>query len=106
MGTNSKANRDATEALERQARGIGYVLIGFDRVLENADQDNLYVTGISLRPPGDDRPEWLLIVRAMGDGQAVVAFHAASSFVEVVKGFCDRFQNRTLRWKEDQYAGH
>lgn len=103
MGTNSSQNRKETAALERVLYRAGYVLIGFDDVIEQADGDDIVLTGVSIKPPHEGEEQWLVVVRAYVAGEAKVAFHSDSQFIGAIKGFVERFTNRTLKWKEDEY---
>lgn len=63
------------------------------------------VRGLSVRGPGGPGDEFLLTVRgSTEDGTPVVAFHSATTLMELFTGLAARLGNGTLNWKADQYA--
>lgn len=86
--------RDSGAALDR----IGY---GF----EHFEVYGIELTGMSFRPPQAPNGEWLIVVRGLDDdGAPVVAFHSDVHLDTAVVGLQNRLTNRSLRWREDEYA--
>lgn len=104
MGTKGRAEERADVSLRQLAQRTGETLIAFERAVEAADDDGLWLSGVSVRPPVEGRPEWMLVWRAVVDGRQMVAFTSGGLFHEAVRTGCEAWINRSLRWKEDQYA--
>lgn len=93
----------AAEYARQQARN-GEKLLVVDKLLADWDEDEVFIDGFSLRPPSMDRGDWLMVIRANGPEGRLVAFHDAPTFAELIVGFVNRLQNRSLKFREDQYA--
>lgn len=83
---------------------VGSACVRLDKTIQSLDDEDTFIKGLVFRPPDDENREWLVVVRAMRGGHNVVAFHRAEMFVEAVKGISDRLNNRSVVWKDDQYA--
>lgn len=79
-------------------------LIRCDRILERLFDDDVEVLGMSIRLPQEDAGDYLVTVRARKGNNKVVAFHAANTLAEVLRGVLAKLENRSIRWKEDNYA--
>ena len=82
----------------------GQAMFRMDALLERYDDEDVFIGGLSLRAPGMDQSDWFVVVRAETPEGKVVAFHSAPTFLEAIQGVVARLDNRSLKWKEDQYA--
>ncbi len=78
-------------------------LIDFEHTVEQLFEDDVYVHGLSIKLPDDDRPEYLAVVRVSIGGTKKVGFHNALTFGDVVVGVVARLKNRSFKWKDDEY---
>jgi hypothetical protein len=98
-------------AIESQAayvRGLvrnAEAVLLFERVADRMFEEDTEITGISIRMPTLDKGEYLMIVRAREGNRQIVAFHSAPTLFELVAGTVQRLQNKSLKWKDDEYAG-
>lgn len=77
-----------------------------DSNLERWADEDIILKGISIKSAlYTDTGEWLMTIRAVTEGKHVVAFHAASSLLELMNGFANRWNNKSLKWRDDEYAG-
>lgn len=76
----------------------------YEASLEHLFEDDIIVTGLSIRHPLDEGEEYLITVRAIIGGAPMVAFHAGASMFEVLEGLVNRMRNKSLKWKGDAYA--
>jgi hypothetical protein len=98
---NSLASAQAVaRTLIRQAETIAMMEF-CTRDWEDADT---YMGNMTIKFPTYERSEYMIVARCQKEGQALVCFHNAPTFLEVVSGFCERLRNGTLKWKEDQYG--
>jgi len=90
-------------AYMRQLVRLAETLMEFESVSDRLWEEEVYIFGVSIRFPADDRPEYLAVVRVGGVAGKQVGFHSAPTFAEVVSGVIQRLKNRTLKFKEDEY---
>jgi len=88
----------------RQMVRVAETLQDFERVSDGLWEEDVYISGISVRFPTDDRPEYLVVVRVDGAGGRLVGFHDAPTFLEALVGVVNRLKNRSMQFKEDKYA--
>ena len=91
------------QAYVRQLVTSSEILLDFAGVLVCLDDREQYATGLTIRFPQADNPEYLAILRVETPLGKMVAFHAAPTFLETVTGLAQRMRNGTLRFKEDAY---
>ncbi len=91
-------------AYVRQLVSQAETLLGFERTLEQMFEDEMYVRGISIRFPEDDRPEYLAVVRVDGADGKQVAFHSAPTIMELIVGVAKRMSNKSMKYREDEYV--
>lgn len=91
-------------SIERIMLRTAKALYTTDRRVSDDYEGSLMLRHIKIKSPGLPGGEWFAVIAASIDGEAVVAFHSAPSFLEVVEGVCARINNGSLRWKVDQYA--
>jgi hypothetical protein len=104
MGTNSGANRKHEVAFEQFTQRLGGTLIRTERILEGLDNEDCIVTSLRVRTPGYTYSDYLVTIKAEIEGVPHVGFHGATTFGEAIQGAIERLQNRTMKWKADQYA--
>jgi len=62
------------------------------------------ITGFSVRPPKEDRGEFLMVLRGLDDeGLPIVAFSSATTLDECFRGVVARLRNGSLVWRADQF---
>jgi hypothetical protein len=79
-------------------------LLRFEEIWESLDQEDFTITQIKIVHPGVLGGEYRLVVKARVGGKAVVAFHSGDTLSGLLVGFVNRIENRSLKFKEDQYA--
>lgn len=104
MGTNSGTNRKSELAYERFTADLGGRLLSSERMFERLDDEDISIVAIRARFPTSESPDYLVTVKAMVEGQAVVGFHGGETFHEALGGVLTRLQNRTMKWRSDQYV--
>lgn len=76
--------------------------LGSERVMEEGAW-GVYPLEIRVKMPGDTSGEFMVIAKGMGpDGGRVVAFHSAPDLNSAVQGCLSRWQNASLKWREDK----
>lgn len=104
MGSQQNNNHPKTLKFDKFRENLLNGVLRFDDMLSGLDDQEIYVKSLTFKAPDDDRAGWLVVIRAMREGIPVVGFHNGDTFGEVLKGTTDRLSNRSVRWKEDQYA--
>jgi hypothetical protein len=79
-------------------------LIRVERSLDRLFEKEVYVEGVTIRCPTEEKPGYLAIVRAVTPAGRMVAFHREETFWEVVVGVAKRLENGSLKWAEDRYG--
>lgn len=87
-------------AMVRHGETIEYM----ERICDNYFDDDIEVDSLRVRAPRERAGEWLVIVKAWHGNKPMVAFHSALSFAEALIGTINRMRNKSLKWKEDEYA--
>lgn len=101
MGS-TKSN--AVNARGLVAENIGQTIIMADGVINRLDEEDVSLLSLTIQTPYKGRDDYLVVGRFRVGNESKVAFHAAGTFYEAIKGFLDRLINRTLVLKEDTYA--
>ena len=83
---------------------IGDSLIRLDKTIEDYADDDVYLMSFTVKTTHQRGGEYLLVARIETGGAKYVAFHNADSVYDVLQGFANRFVNRQLKLKEDQYG--
>lgn len=99
-GNTLASQRSYEQAMLKSGQLLGRI----DSYIDKYAEEDVFVTGMSIRIPQDVGEDVFITVRAQSPDGPVVAFHGASSFAEALLGLGNRLQNRSLRWKADQYA--
>ena len=85
---------------------IGSGLGGLDRYRANEGHDKPILYELKIKCDPSDEQGVLVMAKAYTEDGYVVGFHRGESVVEAVTGMARRIVNGTLKWREDQYAGH
>jgi hypothetical protein len=78
-----------------------YIMSGRQEV---GKETGFTMRAIRFRAPSVQGEEWLGIVTAWVDDNAVVAFHRGDTLADCVRGTFNRMVNGKLRWKDDEYG--
>lgn len=89
---------------ERALQRAGAKLYDFEPVVERLFDDAIEVRSMAVRLPQAEGGDYLVTIRAYKEGKAVVGFSSGSSLTETLVGVVNRLQNRTVKWKADQYG--
>ena len=90
---------------EEAAARLGNAVRGLDAAMQGWRDLVVDVTGMSIRGPQYEGGELLATVRGVDhEGAPVVAFHSATSLMELLSGVAARIANGSLAWKPDQFA--
>lgn len=76
----------------------------YEATLEHLFDDDIIITGMTIRHPLDTGEDYLVTLRAVIAGEAKVAFHDGASLLEALEGLVNRMRNKSLKWKADKYA--
>ena len=102
--TDVPGNTLASQAqLDRLLNKIGQAVFRLEACIDKDLDDDLVVTGIRFKPPQAANGEWMAVISASTPDGHVVAFHSASGLGELVKGLTNRYTNRSLKWRPDEY---
>lgn len=97
-GSAAAPFEDATQ------KRLGRTFAILERICLGATWASVELVALRLKFPADENGECLVVLTGYdGNGAPVVAFHTAVSATEAVVGAINRFQNGTLKWKEDEY---
>lgn len=89
---------------DRVSIRVGDSLVRADYQIEERGLEGEKLVGITIQTVWTRGNDYLIVGRLRVNGEAYVAFHSADTLYEAIRGFCERYTNRTLEWKEDQYA--
>lgn len=96
--------RGSALAAQQVVLGIGEKLVLAEKVIDSAWDAGIYVRSLSVRLPDDESSEYRLVIRALVEGEACVAFHNGATLSDVIVGLLNRLQNRSLKFRRDEYA--
>lgn len=96
--------RASAIAVQRHLMRLGERMEMFEHHADRLFEQGLEVVGLSVRCPGDESAEYLVIARGRDSTGKVVAFHGGETFAEAVGGFMSRMANDSLKWRKDEYA--
>jgi hypothetical protein len=98
---NSIASHEAYQRLlVRQAE----TLMNFEKVVQSFWNEEVEIVSLRIILPVGEGEEYRVVLKARSKGEAFVAFHNGATFSEALVGLVNRLQNRSLKFKEDQYA--
>lgn len=80
------------------------VLLRFEETWDHLAADDFLITHIRIIHPGITSGEYKVVVKATIGDKKVVAFHNGRSLLDVLQGMCNRLENNTLQFREDQYG--
>jgi hypothetical protein len=99
-GNSMASAANYARAMVRLAESI----TDFERQADRLSEEDLLLTSMTVRLPGYDRTDYLLVLRGTTPQGPVVAFHNAPTLWETMEGVVNRLKNGSLKWKEDQYG--
>jgi hypothetical protein len=97
-------SRASALAYQQQMVRLAQQIVRFEQVLERMFDEDEEILGLSVRIPSTEGADYLITVRARIGEKRKVAFHASYSFADTIRGLVARLENRSMRWKEDQYG--
>jgi len=100
----SRSESAATAATDRLQRRMGASLMRAEVVLDGLFADEVYVKSITFRMPVSEGEEYLAVVRVSTLDGAQVGFHGAPTLAECVEGVLNRLQNRSMKYRADQFG--
>lgn len=83
---------------------IGYSLVTCDKKVEEYADDDYYLMSFTVQTPHKRGSDYLVIGRIETGGDKMVCFHSGDTLYEAVKGFCDRFVNKSHKLREDEHG--
>lgn len=95
---------DSRAAYAKQMLRLGELVNTMEASIDNLWDDQIQVTSIRLSLSNETRSDVLVVIKATTEGEAILAFHSAETIPEAVTGLCNRLKNKSLKWKEDEYA--
>lgn len=101
--TTTRAEQKANRTVEHLAQQIGMSVLNFERRIEQMSDAGVTVRGMAVRLPTEEKPDYLITVRADGENAAMVAFSGGLTLAEVLRGTIERMGNGSLKWREDEY---
>lgn len=105
----AKHKEHGSALLRQRAYDLEFIRLGqkvrdYDHILERLFDSDIIVKGMSIRHPLDVGEGYLVVLRVVEAGTDKVGFHSAPTFAEVIEGLINRLKNRTLKFKDDEYA--
>lgn len=98
---NSMASEAAYQrTLIRQAE----VLLRFETVWQDYFEEDAVLTQVRVIFPGIVGGEYRVVLKAEMQEGKFVAFHNAPTLIEALVGLVNRLENKSLKFREDQYA--
>lgn len=104
FAADEKDTRVARAVFERECIRLAVNIRSYDTLMASLFEDDIIVTGTTIRHPLEEKEDYLITVRAIIAGEHFVAFHGAPTYHEATEGLINRLRNRTMKWKEDKYA--
>ena len=89
--------------IQREAMKLALAVDRVDHKVHYDDDAPLWLTGMRVKFPVNEGGEYLVVMRGEEVDRGVVAFHAATSLREALRGAFERFMNGSLKWKTDEY---
>lgn len=90
-------------AVQREMLRVAEMLYRSEHILDVSFEHEIVVTAFRVTTPANGRDGYMGVVSALVDGAPCVAFHGAESLHEAFIGCLQRLENRSLKWKEDQW---
>lgn len=104
-GKKTRGNSIAEQAaLDGRLHRNGFVLETAEHTFDRCFEEEILVSKIVFRAPAEPGGEWLAVISAHAEGEAIVGFHRAMTFGDTVVGLLERLNNRSLKWNKDKYA--
>lgn len=103
----SRAHEESSKrhrTTDRWLTNIGMTLVNFEERRERLEEESVFLKGFSVKLDGVDEGDVFIVLRADTEDGARVAFGSGPTLAEALRSTLERLYNRTLKWKEDQYA--
>jgi hypothetical protein len=94
----------ASAEVDRAVMRTGIVVWKSAAIIEHMGDEGVVLKKITLKAPVGQGGDWLAVVTAGTEGEALVAFHSGQSLRECLEGALNRLENRSLTWKKDSYG--
>lgn len=91
--------------MREQVERMGYSLLLLNQWGDRDVSQGVRVTELRVRLPSPDRPECLVVVKGMKDGQRLVGFHSGTDPGDTLKGAIERTHNGTMVWRGERPFG-
>lgn len=103
-GRDVQGNSLASQAaLDREIASAGVGMFRTEHLFEGLWDEQTVVKSIRVSCPGAGRSDYLAVVTADVEQVAMVGFNSGGTFREALLGLLNRLENRSLKWREDQY---
>ncbi len=97
--------RASALAVQRVLLRLAEQLVRAEDIFERLDEGDLSIDSMGVRLPQYEGGDYMVTVRAVKEGVAVVGFHGADSLAESLRGVLARLSNGSMRWRDDKYRG-
>ena len=104
-GRDVAGNSMASEAeYQRQMIRAAEQLMRFERLADRMFGEGFTLDGLSIKFKGDERADYMLVLRAHSDEGRFVCFRNADGLLEVLRVTFAGLENGSLVWKDDKYG--
>jgi len=86
--------------------GIGLACDALDENLDKLDKKGVVFVGMNCKAPTQERSDWLITIKAIVDGESVIAFCSGFTLAQAIDRALRDFAGLKLKWKKDDYANH
>lgn len=90
-------------AYQKEMLRTAEIIQRVDELLQRLYEEGCDVTAFRVKAPDMTGMNWMVIGYATIDGASWVSFQAGDSFKEALVGWLNRLENRSLKWKLDEY---
>lgn len=87
---------------ERMVHKYGIAVMKLERLMQAENGKGVLMREIRVQARGPRHEEFLVVVKGIEGSRRVVGFHVASSPAEAVRGAVERYDNQTLKLREDR----
>lgn len=85
---------------------LGVTISTLERHAAKQEDEGLYLTGMTVKFYTGDAEDVFLILRADSENGPVVGFGGGPTFGEALRSTLERFYNKSIKWKRDEYAAN
>jgi len=98
----STDNHRGAKAWDDYCAAIGRGVVGLGKLMGRGDFEGMDIKELRIKPPAVEGGDYLVIVKAVVEGRAIVGFHGAGDFGDALRGCYERINNNAMRWREDK----